>query len=120
MNANNNASLRDVLESIKDSIECVLHTISTRDIDSEAIEGWCNATIKRINEALAAPPRACDLMSEEELTNVVTNGVMAQIQNNPNINIVGGEKLVECLIATAIGCAYDTQLKSKNEVGNEN
>lgn len=119
MNANNNAALRDVLESIKDSIECVLQTISTRDIDSEAIEGWCNATIKRINEALATPPRACDLMSEEELTKVVTNGVMASIQNSPNLSIVGGEKLVEILIATAIKSAYDTQLKSKTEVGNE-
>lgn len=63
----NNAECIDELRAIKDSIECyLLQQVRKGDVDIDALETWCKAVVKRINAALAAPPRQCDVGTVEE------------------------------------------------------
>ena len=58
---------RDELQSIKDSIECcLLPQVRKGDVDIDALETWCKAVVKRINAALAAPRRNCDIGTSNE------------------------------------------------------
>lgn len=58
------------------------------------------------------PPRACDVMSQEDLTKVVTDGILHSLETRPDLNIIGAEDLVKVIIATTIKCAYDTELRT--------
>ena len=70
-----------------------------------------------MESALAAPPRACDVMSKEDLTKVVTNALRHSLAKTPEFT--WAESLVEAVVASAIKCAYDTQLASKEEEGSD-
>ena len=75
----------------------------------------CYLRDEHVNAALAKSPRVCDVMSEEDLTNVVTSGFLKSLEARPEFNIVGAKALAEAAISAAIKCAYDTQLVSKTE-----
>ena len=68
-----------------------------------------------IDAALAKPPRACDVMSQEDLTRVVISGFIKSLGIGPENQLVS--QLAEAAISAAIKCAYDTQLVSKGEGG---
>jgi hypothetical protein len=72
------------------------------------IEVWCD-------EALSAPPRACDVMSKEGLAKVVTNALRRSLAKIPEFAGDWAKPLFEAAVASAIECAYDTQSVVKKE-----
>ena len=77
------------------------------------VSGFPKMLLDAIRPALAAPPRACDIMPEENLIKVVSSGIMQSITSRPEFNFEELKALVEAVAASAIKCAYDTQLISK-------
>lgn len=75
----------------------------------------CGIIASKAKHALSAPPRACDVMSEDDLTKVVTDSFMKSLETRPEFNIGGIKTMVIAAISAAIKCAYDTQLVSKTE-----
>lgn len=71
---------------------------------------------RKVDAALAAPPRGCDLMSAEALSEVIARGITASIEDHPALNSPDIRKLIDIGSATAIACAYDTKLKATKEV----
>ena len=112
MEANNMKAMREALAGLIDGIcfHCDL---------SEDCKGTPCEKMQKAKAALAKPPRACDVMSQEDLTRVVIRGFMKLLEARPEFNIVGAKALVEATISAAIKCAYDTQLVSKVEGGAE-
>ena len=70
---------------------------------------------KIVEAALAKPPRACDVMSQEDLTRTVISGFKKSLGIGQENQLVS--QLAEAAISAAIKCAYDTQLVSKVEGG---
>ena len=80
-------------------------------------EEMANA-LDKAKAALAKPPRACDLMTEEELSRVVSRSIVASVSSRPELNEEWIKSLVGAAATAAIKCAYDTQLKSSKESNN--
>lgn len=117
MEASNMKAMRDALETVRDA-----HYVGEDNngdgyegFNVEADDGTGRPLICVVEEALEEPPRACDVMSQEDLTNVVTSGFLKSLEARPEFNIVGAKALVEAAISAAIKCAYDTQLVVKKE-----
>lgn len=113
----NSAALREALETVRDA-----HYVGEDNngdayegFNVEADDGTGRPLICVVEEALEKPPRACDVMSQEALTKVVTNGIVASIESRPDLTIVGAKALIEVVVSSAIKCAYDTQLVSTKE-----
>lgn len=122
MEANNNKAMREALESfctITESDVQELVRLSKRLIDEDIYGGGIIqnlvSDIGKARAALAKPPRACDVMSQEDLTKVVISGFMKSLGIGPENQLVS--QLAEAAISAAIKCAYDTQLVSKEVEG---
>lgn len=60
-----------------------------------------------IDDALAARPRACDVLPEEDLVKTITRATLLSLQGK---NIIGEQELVKAVVKAAIACAYDTKI----------
>lgn len=111
----NTAALREALEVIvRDAIAAEEELGSEYGADTDPW-GYIADMKDTARLAIAAKPRACDLMSEEALTKGITNGIVSAIESRPELNVVGARVLIEVAVASAISCAYNTQLISTKE-----
>lgn len=112
MDANNINEMREALAGLIDGIcfHCDL---------SEDCKGAPCEKMQKAKAALAKPPRACDLMTEEELSRVVSRNIVASVSSRPELNEEWIKSLVGAAVIAAIKCAYDTQLKSSKESNND-
>lgn len=112
MDANNINEMREALSDIIDRID--------QWRNDGSIEHWQYSQLFDIADAaLASPPRACDLMTEEELARVVSRSIVASVSSRPELNEEWIKSLVDAAVTAAIKCAYDTQLKSSKESNND-
>lgn len=117
----NTAALREALEVIvRDAIAAEEELGSEYGADTDPW-GYIADMKDTARLAIAAKPRACDLMSEEDLTKVATNGIVSSVLEMPELKYIGEgiRKLIGAIVmaavASAIKCAYDTQHVSKKE-----
>ena len=117
MEANDIKAMREALETVRDA-----HYVGEDNngdayegFNVEADDGTGRPLICVVEEALEKPPRACDVMSQEDLTEVVISGFMKSLGIGPENQLVS--ELTVAAISAAIKCAYDTQLVSKGEEG---
>ena len=106
MEANDMKAMRDALAKVK---EWMAHRIATGGFEFSATFPTMLEDV--VLPALAKPPRACDVMSQEDLTRVVINGFMKSLGQENQL----ASELVRAAISAAVKCAYDTQLVSKGE-----
>lgn len=114
----NSAALRETLEHCRNCAQMIPQFVqgSRPERSSlDAVARYANAIVGEVKAALSVPPRACDIMSEADLSKVVTSGIVASIEPRPDLNTVGAKTLIEIAVASAIKCAYDTQLVSTKE-----
>lgn len=110
--AGNEAAIREALSDIIDRID--------QWRNDGSIEHWQYSQLFDIADAaLASSPRACDLMTEEELSRVVSRAIVASVSSRPELNEEWIKSLVGAAVTAAIKCAYDTQLKSSKESNND-
>lgn len=122
MEASNMKTMREILLDIKSEAETTLEYRDYPIAGDPGERGYCKVVdsdylIEKCNEALSAPPRACDVMSKEDLTKVVTNALRHSLAKIPEFTIDWAKSLFEVVAASAIECAYDTQLVIKKEEG---
>ena len=122
MEASNMKTMREILLDIKSDAETTLEYRDYPIAGDPGERGYCKVVdadylIEKCNEALSAPPRACDVMSKEDLTKVVTNAMSHALAKIPEFTIDWAKPLFEVVVASAIECAYDTQLGIKKEEG---
>lgn len=111
MEANNVKAVREALANSNGLLE-----------ELALIGEWGESAQEQIaenNAALAKPPRACDLMTEEELSRVVSRSIVASVSARPELNEEWIKSLVGAAVTAAIKCAYDTQLKSSKETNSD-
>lgn len=113
-------AMREILLDIKSEAETTLEYRDYPIAGDPGERGYCKAVdadylVEKCNEALSAPPRACDVMSQEDLTKVVISGFMKSLGIGPENQLVS--RLAEAAISAAVKCAYDTQLVSMGEKG---
>ena len=108
MEANDMKAMREALTLCYRIIHCAMTAgVINRDDANKAMDAY--------HAALAKPYRACDVMSQEDLTKVVISGFMKSLGIGPENQLVS--QLVEAAISAAIKCAYDTQLVVKKGEG---
>lgn len=78
-----------------------------------------NILCDMLKSALAEPPRACDLMTEEELSQVVSRSIVASVSSRPELNEEWIKSLVGAAATAAIKCAYYTKPKSSKKANND-
>ena len=114
MEASNMKAMREALENCAKMGEQIDYQLGSSDETVYAFrdERCLGHNISECaRAALAKPPRACDVMSQEDLTKVVISGFMKSLGIGPENQLVS--HLAEAAISAAIKCAYDTQLVSK-------
>lgn len=110
--AGNAAAMREALSDIIDRIN--------QWRNDGSIEHWQYSQLFDIaDDALASSPRACDLMTEEELSRVVSRSIVASVSARPELNEECIKSLAVAAVTAAIKCAYDTELKSNKEANND-
>lgn len=95
----NGAKMREALEEIR------VDAMSDYEPDADYLIEKCNA-------ALFAPPRACDVLSANELKLQVFAGLAYQIKIK-EFNIRGLEVLLRSVAGAVIDIAYDTNEEGK-------
>lgn len=117
MEASNMKAMREALENCANMGEQIDYQLGSSDETVYAFrdERCLGHNISECaRAALAKPPRACDVMSQEDLTKVVISGFMKSLGSlgiGPENQLVS--QLAEAAISAAIKCAYDTQLVVK-------
>ena len=116
MEINDMKAIRDALVDIKSEAETTLEYRDYPIAGDPSDRGYCKVVdadyiIEKCDEALSAPPRACDVMSQEDLTKVVISGFIKSLGIGPENQLVS--ELTVAAISAAIKCAYDTQLVVK-------
>lgn len=114
----NVAKLREALEHCRNCAQMIPQFVQGSRPERSSLDAaarYANAIVGEVKAALSVPPRACDIMSEADLSKVVTSGIVASIEPRPELNTVGAKTLIEIAVASAIKCAYDTQLVSTKE-----
>lgn len=114
MEANNMKAMREALENCANMGEQIDYQLGSSDETVYAFrdERCLGHNISECaRAALAKPPRACDVMSQEDLTKVVISGFMKSLGIGPENQLVS--ELTVAAISAAIKCAYDTQLVVK-------
>ena len=105
------------MKAMRDALVQIIHL--TLDTDDDEGVAWNEAISEKVrwlaNEVIDMPPRACDVMSEEDLTKVVISGFMKSMESHPEFYNVGPKTLIEVAVTVAIKCAYDTKLASKEK-----
>lgn len=114
MEANDMKAMREALEFADKELRMATESDKYGD-DLVYLIGCMRTVATACRSALSAPPRACDVMSQEDLTKVVISGFMKSLGIGQENQIVS--QLVEAAISAAVKCAYDTQLVSKGEEG---
>lgn len=109
----NAAAMREALKACMDYLWRVDHPMN------DVMRGLFKTAYDKSQAALAKPPRACDLMTEEELLLVVSRSIVASVSARPELNEEWIKSLVVAAVAAAIKCAYDTELKSNKEANND-
>lgn len=108
---NNMKAMREAIDGIKNTANSALTALSIGNDTSSFL--W--NIIRQCDTALASSPRACDLMTEEELSRVVSRSIVASVSSRPELNEEWIKSLVGAAVTAAIKSAYDTQLKSNKE-----
>lgn len=115
METNNINEMREAVEGIKNSANGALTALAIGNYPASFL--W--DIIRKCEAVLAMPPRACDLMTEEELSRVVSRSFVASVSSRPELNEDWIKSLVDAAATAAIKCAYDTELKSNKEDNND-
>lgn len=88
----------------------------TRKWEEQLAESCCRCA--RLHEKT----RACDVMKEGDLIDVVKRGVMPSLEptiNGEGVSQMDAKYLVDILVSTAIKCAYDTHLVAIEKKGKD-
>ena len=109
MEANNMKDMRDEVSALLVWAESNLRL--SPDLLKEGTRECCEFVVVCCKSAVAKPPRACDVMSQEDLTKVIISGFMKSLGIGPENQLV--RELAVAAISAAIKCAYDTQLVVK-------
>ena len=110
MEVNNVNKMREALMQFVDAYENTSYTLCLENL---------RTPYEKAKAALAKPPRACDLMTEEELSRVVSWYIVASVSSRPELNEEWIKSLLDAVVTAAIKCAYDAQLKSSSESNND-
>lgn len=103
----NGAKIREALERLERLCQTVWNSEGGDDVSAEIAE-----MIDICKAALAEPPRACDVLSANELKLQVFAGLAYQIKIK-GLNIRGLEVLLRSVAGAVIDIAYDTNEEGK-------
>lgn len=117
MEANNNKAMRDALVDLKSEAETTLEYRDYPIAGDPSDRGYCKVVdadyiIGKCDEALAKPPRVCDVMSAEECKRIFAKEITINLppeatDNDRTIATLTANGVIDTLYATAQAGGYD-------------